>query len=192
MPFLGLALGGGSFPRAFKPHCSEGFEGSARAIAIEGHVGLRRGALQVETRTAYQGEFALIQDACAVVPAPGWNGVHTTRFPTTTPGAFYTSDVRLGYRLDRGEVSFLFNAGVGRVWSRGVTTVLLGGGLRGGSRLQMALDAGVVLYRLVWTVRTAEWSSGSVVREISRDEFNDWKRGVSIRIGFVFDTAGRN
>jgi hypothetical protein len=185
MPFLGFALGRSSIPGTLLPTCSEGLDGSTGVLAFEARVGLRFGNLQLESRTAYQSEY--IREMCGIVPITPWSGVHTIRFPRTMSGGFRTTDVRLSYRLARENASLLFGPGIGRIWSEGVTTVLIGAGFRAGGRIQFAMDADVALYPVRWDVHTAEWNSGHVIREIMRDQFTNWKSGTSIRIGFILD-----
>jgi hypothetical protein len=189
VPFVGFAVGTSSIPGTLLPTCSEGLDGSTGVLALEARIGFHFGSLQLESRSAYQSEY--IREMCGIVPITPWSGVHTIQFPRTMSGGFRTTDVRLSYRYARQNASLLLGPGIGRIWSQGVTTVLIGAGFRAGGRLQFALDADLALYPVVWDVHTAEWNSGHVIREITRDKFTDWKSGTSIRIGFILDVLPR-
>lgn len=183
-PFLGFAIGGGGFPRAFEPNCVDGWEGTSTSAAIGLRGGISRGPVGIEVRTAAQTEVGLGGAAgCLGAELTRPDGVHSVRSSPIDRGPFVMTDVRARFAIDRRTVTWLVTGGAGRVWGRDVSTLALGAGLRVGSDLRGLLDIDVSAYGIPWDETTSEWRDGVAVREIDRVGDRTWEAGVSVLIG---------
>lgn len=168
----------------------KGMVGSPCGSAVGSTVVLRTGAyVQVPVGPlTLEGGSALHTDGPELVCAGrlmALDGVHTTREARMRQGDFVSTQVAVLLSLG-GTHRAVVAAGAGWTWPKDVPYVTGGLGFHVGRGLQVGVDLGLRLYRVPWTLHTAEYVSGQQVRVISDESYEDWMRAFTVQFSVAF------
>lgn len=175
-PVLGASFGLSGVPAALQDPC-----GAPNTHAtLEARAGLERGAFALETHAMLQGTLSTVM--CVYDPLMREDGVHAERVYPFSRGAVSAADLRLRYR-PFPTVPVSFHGGAGWLPSHDLPYVVAGAGLRGGGPVRLVLDVERAAYRIRFDQVWREWRDHAPVREVRREEHQQWEGGWSMRAG---------